>query len=307
MSITLRKEEENQFLDHPKKARAVKHLPALALLSITVIWGWTFVLVKQNMTEIGPLSFLAARFGVAFLVLAIMLHKTLRQIDRRSVIRGAAVGVALFLGYLFQTWGLVYTTATKSGLLTGLSVVIVPIVASMLLRKRVHLTVWLGALFAAGGLFLLVAGKGQLGAMNKGDVLTLACAVSFALHIILVDRFVRDIDYRQLLLVQVGVVGLLSLIGAVTLERRVPVLSTSLIEGILVTGIFATAVALYVLNRFQSHSTASYTAIILTMEPAFAGLFGFLLLGETMGPWQWLGSALILLGMAIPSIWKHPT
>jgi len=283
----------------------VTRLSAIALLSITVIWGWTFVLVKQGMTEIGPLSFLAARFGVAFLVLVIMLHGTLRRIDRRSLIRGSAVGIALFLGYLFQTWGLVYTTATRSALLTGLSVVIVPIVASILLHKRVQLAVWLGATFAVGGLFLLVAGNGQLGAMNRGDILTLACAVSFALHIILVDRFVRHSDYRQLLLVQVGVVSLLSLIGAVTVERSVPALSGSLIEGILVTGILATAAALYVLNRFQSHSTASYTAIILTMEPVFAGLFGFVLLGETMGPWQWLGSALILMGMAIPSIWKQ--
>ena len=279
---------------------------ALALLAITVIWGWTFVLVKQGMTEVGPLSFLAARFGVAFLVLAIMLHGTLRRIDRRSLMRGSVVGIALFLGYLFQTWGLVYTTATKSGLLTGLSVVIVPIAASMLLRKRVQLTVWLGTLFAAGGLFLLVAGKGQLGAMNKGDALTLACAVSFALHIVLVDRFVRRSDYRQLLLVQVGVVGLLSLIGALTMEPSVPALSGSLIEGILVTGVLATAVALYVLNRFQTSSTASYTAIILTMEPAFAALFGALLLGETMGPSQWMGGAMILMGMAIPSIWKQP-
>jgi len=283
----------------------VNRLSALALLLITVIWGWTFVLVKQGMTEAGPLFFLAARFGVAFLVLAIPLHKSLRRIDHLSLIRGSAVGIALFLGYLFQTWGLVYTTATKSGLLTGLSVVIVPIVASLLLRKRLHPTVWLGALFAAVGLFLLVAGKGQLGAMNRGDALTLACAVSFALHIILVDRFVRHSDYRQLLLVQVGVASLLSLIGAVTVERSIPVLSSSLIEGLLVTGVLATAVALYVLNRFQSFSSASYTAIILTMESVFAGLFGFLLLGETLGAWQWVGSAMILMGMAIPSIWKQ--
>ena len=283
----------------------MKHLSALALLSITVIWGWTFVLVKQGMTEIGPLMFVAARFVIAFLVLAILLHKVLWRIDRRSFVRGVLVGTVLFLGYLFQTWGLVYTTATKSGLLTGLSVVIVPIVSSLLLRKHVYLTVWLGALFAAGGLFLLVTGKGEIGALNLGDVLTLACAVSFATHIILVDRFVRYIDYRQLLLVQVGVVELLSLIGVASFERSIPVLSASLVEEILVTGILATAVAFYVLNRFQAFSTASYTAIILTMEPVFAGLFGFLLLGEMLGVWQWVGGGMILVGMAIPSFWKH--
>ena len=278
-------------------------LPALALLSMTVIWGWTFVLVKQGMTEIGPLSFLAARFIIAFLVLALLLHKTLRRIDRRALVRGAAVGIALFLGYLFQTWGLVYTTATKSGLLTGLSVVMVPIIASVALRKRIRAVAWLGAALAAGGLFLFVAGRGNLGALNKGDVLTLACAVSFATHIILVDRFVRNTDYRQLLLVQIGTVGLLSLIGAVSIERSVPAVSGSLIEGILVTGILATAIALYVLNRFQSFSSASYTAIILTMEPVFAGLFGFLLLGETLGALQWVGGGMILAGIALPTIW----
>jgi len=281
----------------------VRILPALALLSMTVIWGWTFVLVKQGMTEIGPLSFLAARFIIAFLVLALLLHKTLRRIDRRALVRGAAVGIALFLGYLFQTWGLVYTTATKSGLLTGLSVVMVPIIASVVLRKRIRAVAWLGTALAAGGLFLFVAGKGQLGALNKGDVLTLACAVSFATHIILVDRFVRNTDYRQLLLVQIGTVGLLSLIGAVTIERSVPTVSGNLIEGILVTGILATAIALYVLNRFQSFSSASYTAIILTMEPVFAGLFGFLLLGETLGALQWVGGGMILAGIALPTIW----
>ncbi|HHR84833.1 DMT family transporter [Candidatus Bipolaricaulota bacterium] len=285
----------------------MKSLPAFALLSITVIWGWTFVLVKQGMTEVGPLSFLAARFGIAFLVLSILLHRTFREIDRLSLTRGAVVGIALFLGYLFQTWGLVYTTATKSGLLTGLSVVIVPIISSLALRKRIRASAWLGALLAAGGLFLLVVGRGQIGALNKGDVLSLACAVSFATHIILVDRFVRHTDYRQLLLVQVGVVGLLSLIGTLSIERTVPAISGMLVEAILVTGILATALALYVLNRFQSSSSASYTAIILTMEPVFAGLFGFLLLGETLGLWQWVGSGMILAGIAFPTIWGKPT
>ena len=285
----------------------MKSLPAFALLSITVIWGWTFVLVKQGMTEVGPLSFLAARFGIAFLVLSILLHRTFREIDRLSLTRGAVVGIALFLGYLFQTWGLVYTTATKSGLLTGLSVVIVPIISSLALRKRIRASAWLGALLAAGGLFLLVVGRGQIGALNKGDVLSLACAVSFATHIILVDRFVRHTDYRQLLLVQVRVVGLLSLIGTLSIERTVPAISGMLVEAILVTGILATALALYVLNRFQSSSSASYTAIILTMEPVFAGLFGFLLLGETLGLWQWVGSGMILAGIAFPTIWGKPT
>ncbi len=256
------------------------------------------------MSQVGPFTFLAIRFLIALAVLSILLTRHVRRINLHSLRAGLMVGTALFLGYLFQTWGLVYTTATKSGLLTGLSVVIVPIASSFIFGKRVKAMIWLGALLAAGGLFLLVAGNGQLSAMNRGDLLTLACAVSFALHIILIDRFVRTTDYRQLLLVQVGVVAVLSLIGAGAIEKCAFTPSFLVIEGVVVTGVFATAVALYVLNRFQSSSTASYTAIILTMEPVFAGLFGFLLLGEKLGVWQLVGSVMILLGMAIPSIWK---
>ncbi len=285
----------------------MRNLSVLALLSITVIWGWTFVLIKQGMSQVGPFTFLAIRFFIAWAVLCALLRRHIRRISLYSLRSGLMVGTALFLGYLFQTWGLVYTTATKSGLLTGLSVVIVPIASSFVFGRRVKLVIWLGALLAAGGLFLLVAGNGQLSALNRGDLMTLACAVSFAFHIILIDRFVHTTDYRQLLLVQVGVVAFLSLIGAGAIEKFAFTPSFTVIEGVLVTGIFATAVAYYVLNRFQSSSTASYTAIVLTMEPVFAGLFGFLLLGEKLGLWQLVGSVMILLGMIIPSIWKPTT
>ncbi len=283
----------------------MKSSSVFALLSITVIWGWTFVLIKQGMSQVGPFTFLAIRFFIALAVLAILLRRHLRPLSLRSLRAGLIVGTALFSGYLFQTWGLVYTTATKSGLLTGLSVVIVPLAASLLFGKRVKPLVWFGALLAAGGLFLLVAGNEGSATLNRGDLLTLICAVSFAFHIILIDRFVRTTDYRQLLLVQVAVVTLFSFIGAATIERFSLTFSGAVIEGILITGVFATAVAYYVLNRFQSSSTASYTAIILTMEPVFAGLFGFLLLGEKLGRWQLIGSIMILLGMIIPSVWKR--
>jgi drug/metabolite transporter (DMT)-like permease len=283
------------------KGFATRGLASFALLSITVIWGWTFVLIKEGMTLVGPLTFLALRFALAFLSLVLLLFRSLRGINRRALLCGGMVGGTLFLGYFFQTWGLAITTATKSGLITGLSVVIVPVLAAVLLKERVRLSLWLGVLSAAGGLALLVLGKRTLTAFNVGDLLTLFCALFFAGHILLVDRFIRVVDYRHLLLVQVGTVALLSLIGALFVEGFTFVSSPKLIEGVLVTGLLATALALYILNRFQTHSTASYTAIILTMEPIFAGLFGFLLLGETLSLFQLMGGGLILVGMGIPS------
>ena len=278
----------------------------LTLLSITVIWGWTFVLVKQGMSEVGPLTFLAARFLIAFVVLAGLMPGVLRRIDRSTLRAGAVIGVALFGGYLFQTWGLVYTTATKSGLITGLSVVIVPLLAAAVNRNRVGLKAWIGAFLAAGGLALLVLGRGRLSSINFGDFLTLICAVSYAAHIVLVDRYVRRVDYRGLLLVQVGTVAALSTVGALLFESLPTHLSGGLIEGILVTGVLATALALYILNRFQSYSTAAYTAIILTMEPVFAALFGAILLGETLGPLQIAGAVVIVVSTLIPKLSVRP-
>jgi drug/metabolite transporter (DMT)-like permease len=281
-------------------------LAPLALLAITAIWGWTFVLVKEGMSLVGPFTFLAARFILAFLLLCLLFYPSLRRMSRKSRCSGILIGVALFSGYLFQTWGLVYTSATKSGLITGLTVIMVPIASSLTRKERIHVTVWLGVILALTGLVLLVLGKGDLITINIGDLLTLFCAVGFALHIILVDRSVRSVDYRQLLVVQVGTVALLSLIGAVLLEKLPCAYPPSLIRGILITGLAATALALYVLNRFQAYSTASYTAVILTMEPVFAGLFGFLLLNESLRTPQILGGVLILSGIALPQIakWK---
>lgn len=280
----------------------MRRLAPVALFSITVIWGWTFVLVKEGMELVGPFTFLAARFALAFLLLALLFYRSLKGIKRQSLIYGAIVGIALFSGYLFQTWGLAYTTATKSALITGLSVVIVPLISSRVMKKRVHISVWLGSLLAVFGLSLLVLGKGAITTINIGDLFTLVCAVFFALHIILVDRFIRRVDYRQLLLVQVGVVALFSLIGASSLEGLPQRFSPVLLRGVLVTGVAATALALYVLNRFQRYSSASYTAIILTMEPVFAGLFGFLFLGEILTIWQLFGGVLIVVGIGVPQL-----
>ena len=283
----------------------MKRLAPLMLLAVTAIWGWTFVLVKEGMTLVGPFTFLAGRFTLAFLLLSLLFWRAIRQVHGRSLVYGSLIGIALFCGYLFQTWGLVYTSATKSGLITGLAVVIVPILASMLFKARPGKALWGGVVLSLSGLVLLVLGKGRLTAINVGDLLTLVCAIGFAVHLLFIDRFVRSVDYRQLLVVQVGTVALLSIVGAFCFEALPTAYPPALLQAVLVTGLAATALALYVLNRFQVHSTASYTAIILTMEPVFAGLFGFLLLGESLSALQILGGFLIVIGMILPQAKKE--
>jgi len=280
----------------------MRRLAPFALLLATAIWGWTFVLVKEGTQFVGPFTFLAARFLLATAVLAVLFGRALARIRGRSIGRGALAGLALFTGYLLQTWGLVTTSATKSGLLTGLSVVLVPPLASLVGRERVRPAHWAGALLATFGLVTFVLARSGASSFNVGDLLTIAGAAAFAAHLLLVDRFVRRDDYRALLVVQVAVVAALSAVGALAFERMPSAWPAKLVEAVLVTGLLATALSFWLMNRFQEHSTATYTAILFTMEPVFAGLFGVLLLGERLVPLQWAGAATILAGMLLPRV-----
>ncbi len=274
----------------------------LALLFATLVWGWTFVLVKQGAGEIGTLWFLALRFTIAALLALVPLAGRLKRTEAADWLRGGILGLILFAGYYFQTLGLLYTTAQKSGLITGLSVVLVPPLA-LLFGQRTPWKIWTGTALAAIGLVLLVLGEGtSLGPAGWGDFLTLLCAVAFALYIVLLDRYVKQGDFLTLLPPQLGTVGLLALGGAFAFESPSLAISAAAWEAILITGILASTVAFYLLSWAQQHLSASYTAIILATEPAFAALFGWLLLGETLTPVQTLGAILIFLGITVPQL-----
>lgn len=268
-----------------------------ALICVTAVWGWTFVLVKEALVEIGPFLFLTLRFA-----LAAIFSLFLWRWSRRGWLLGAILGVVLFCGYFFQTWGLVYTTAQKSGLITGLSVVLVPPLA-LLFGRRTEVRTWIGVVFATLGLCFLILGGGEpLGQNSSGDFLTFLCSVAFALHIVLLRVYAEAGEFEDLLFPQYGVVALLSLLGTLIWEEPTMALSCRTWYAIAITGTLATAVAYWVLAWVEERATAAYTAIVLSTEPAFAALFGWLLLGETLGPWQLLGAGLIILGIALPNL-----
>jgi len=273
-----------------------------SLLAVTAIWGWTFVLVKEGVTEIGPFWFLTLRFALATVLALLLLTRRLRHTHAADWARGAILGLTLFLGYYFQTWGLVYTTAQKSGLITGLSVVLVPPIAYFF-GQRTQAKTWAGVGLAAVGLVLLVlGGRTSLGPTGFGDLLTLVCAVSFALYLVLLDRYTKQGDFLTLLPPQLGVVALLSLLGAVIWEEPTLAFSAITWRAIVITGALASTLAFFLLTWVQRHSTASYTAIVLATEPAFAAFFGWLLLGESLRGLQILGAGLIFVGILIPQL-----
>lgn len=284
---------------------SVKNLPDFALLGVAVIWGWTFVLVKESLYEIGTFSFLFYRFGLALLLLLLLFGHRLKKLESGIWMKGTLIGVALFCGYWFQTWGLVYTTATNSAFITGLSVVLVPLLGAAFFKVPVAKNGWWGALLSLLGLGLIVFGTGGGKVVLKaGDFLTVLGAISFALHILLIGYFTRPENYLPILVTQIGVVAMLSGLGMCIREGISWPSSPVVWKGIVITGLFATALAFWAQNRFQPDSSPVRAAIIFSGEPVFAGLFGYLLLGEQLAGLQWSGALLILAAILVTQLPK---
>ena len=272
----------------------------LSLLVVTAVWGATFVMVKEALSAAGPLTFLTLRFSLAALVLLPVLAARRGPIPRSVAVSGAAIGLFLAAGYAFQTAGLQFTSASKAGFITGLSVVIVPVLAALLLRQRPAGATLVGVALATVGLGLLSLGDEV--SIELGDLLMLGCAVSFALHIVAVGRFAPRRDVLALTTAQIVAAALLTGTGALLFERPMPGQLGEILPAAVFTGLFATVAAFYLQTHAQRFTTPTHTALIFTMEPVFAGLFGYLLAGERLGARGLAGCGLILAGMLIGQV-----
>jgi drug/metabolite transporter (DMT)-like permease len=271
-------------------------MATLALILATAIWGWSFVPVKEAMGYTSPLWFLALRFAIASLLFLPLAPRRLR--DWRQ---GLVLGAFLFAGYAFQTWGLVYTTAQKSGLITGLSVVLVPPIAHIF-GEKTPLHTWAGMGIAAAGVAILaLGGGGPLGPASFGDFLTVLGAISYALYLALQGRWVGEGKWHRLLLPQFVAVGGLSALGA-ALAGEISFPTGVVWRTAASTAVLASGVSFWLLLWGQRHLPTGYAALVLALEPAFAALFGWWLLGETLVGLQILGAGLILLGILWPNV-----
>ncbi|PKP56207.1 multidrug DMT transporter permease [Candidatus Atribacteria bacterium HGW-Atribacteria-1] len=278
----------------------MKGIPAeIYLLGIVIIWGSTFAIIKDILDQIMPFTFLAYRFFLATFILFVMFWRKIKNIDKMILKKGSLIGIFLFLGYAFQTVGLKYTTATKAGFITGLSVVLVPVISHFFIKEKINRNSIIGVILAFIGLWFLNYSSNFI--FNLGDFLVLLCAISFAMHIISVGLYTKKMDYVPLVIVQLAIVFVLSLLMALVFERPEIHLSYSpnVWWSIVLTGVFATALAFYMQNRFQKYSTATKTAIIFSGEPIFSAMFAYLLLGEKVGLIAWIGGLLIILGMIV--------
>jgi drug/metabolite transporter (DMT)-like permease len=280
----------------------------LALVFNTLVWGATFMLVKSALGNISPLLFLALRFSLATAALAWLFRRPLASPGAwKGAGAGVLVGSFLFLGYLLQTLGLRLTAAPKSAFITGLTSVMVPLLGSFVYRNRPQVSEWLGILTATAGLGLMtLPGAGLLGTMqagtaavNRGDVLTFFCAIAFAAHIVTLGHFSGRMGFELLSVTQVGTAALLSLALCGWAETPHLEWRPAVVSGILVTGLFATALAFTVQAWAQQYTTAARTALIYMLEPVVAWATSYLLAGEGLSRRAAAGAALILGGVLL--------
>jgi len=271
----------------------------LMLLAVAFVWGATFVFVKAALEEIGPFTFLAARFWLAFTVLAVPLLTRLRRSGRPTWWAGGVLGAVLFAAYVFQTVGLRTTTASRAGFLTGLFVVLVPLLSALVLRRMPAPGVLVAVFLAVLGLALLSLPIDR--SLALGDGLMLLCALTVAIHILLVDRQARRHDPLALGTVQIGVVALLSGLAALLAEPLPVHLSPAIWGAILFTALPATALALLLQVAAQRRMPPHQAALLLTLEPIFATLTAFLFLGERLSGRGLVGCGLILTAMLAAS------
>ncbi|MDQ3912608.1 MAG: DMT family transporter [Actinomycetota bacterium] len=268
----------------------------LLLICVTAVWGWTFVVVQDAIALYGVIPFLAVRFALAATALAPLY---VPRVTRRTLLVGGSIGVVLALAYFFQTAGLLFTTPTNSGLITGLFVVFAPLADRILFGVKSSRQVLVAVILSLLGMVLL-AGGGPEG-VNPGDFLTLLCAAALGVHIALLSRYAAGHDAGGLTLAQILAMTILfAALWPFFEPLEFP--PTGVWISLLVTGLVASAAAFYVQTTVQQHIPAARTAIILTMEPVFAAIFGYWLAGDRLSVLQVAGAALILSALFVGEV-----
>jgi len=268
---------------------------SFALVGATAVWGYTFLAVQDAIASMPVMDFLAWRFLVASVVMIALRPTCLRNVTRLELLRGLGLGTILGLGYIAQTYGLRYTSAATSGFITGMFVVLTPVMAWILLRRKTNRNTWMVVALATVGLALLSLKGWSIGV---GELLTLVCAVFFAIHIVFLGEWSSQYKPYPFSLLQIGAVAVISLIAATPAGITVPP-NPGVWRVVVITGVLATAAAFLVQTWAQSLVSATRAAVVMTMEPVFAGLFAVVIGGNQLTLRTIGGTACILAAMLI--------
>ncbi|MDX6199224.1 MAG: hypothetical protein QOJ79_2375 [Actinomycetota bacterium] len=272
--------------------------PALALIAVTAVWGSTFVVVKDSVEKMPVTDFLTWRFALAALAMLVVRPRAVGSLGPGGRRAGVLIGLALGAGYLLQTLGLQTTPAAVSGFITGMFVVLTPLAAAVLLRKPPDRTAWAAVGLATAGLgFLALHGF----TVGRGELLTLGCAAAFALHIVGLGRWASAYDVYGLAVLQLLTVAGTCAVVAVPGGLAMPP-DAQVWGALALTALAATAIAFVVQTWAQAHLAPTRAAVIMTMEPVFAGLFAVVAAGEHLGPRTLTGAVLVLAAMILTEV-----
>jgi drug/metabolite transporter (DMT)-like permease len=269
----------------------------LMLLMITVFWGASYMLTKIGLGVLEPFNLTALRFVIAFFISAIVFYKHILKTDMKTVKYALILALILFGVFISMTFGLEYTTASNAGFLVSLSVVFIPIISVMFLKHKIERKLIAGVCLAIIGIALLTLND-QL-RVGGGDLLCILCALLFAVHIIVTGVYTQKVDSIALSVIQLGFVGLFSVIFSVFTETvKLPQSGISWFA-VLALSILCTAVGYIVQTTAQQYTSATHTGLILSLEPVFSAVFAFAFLNEVLTPKGYIGAALLLTSVII--------
>ncbi|MCS7228526.1 MAG: DMT family transporter [Candidatus Kryptonium sp.] len=282
----------------------------LLLLFITFIWGGTFSIVKTALESVSPLIFLGIRFGISMVLYLLFFPGSLKHLNYTSLKHGLIIAFFLFAGFAFQTVGLKYTTASKSGFITGMLVIFTPIAQVIIERKTPKLGNLVGIVLVTIGLLFLTSKESSIENFifslgrdfTIGDFLTLLCAVMFALYIVYLDIYSRLHPTSILVLIQLATTSIASFLIAPFFEDIKLNFTFQLFFALVYTSLLATILATYIQTEYQKFTTPTRAAVIFTMEPVFAGAIAWVFLNEHLSSFALLGSALMLGGLLISEL-----
>lgn len=272
----------------------------VVLLSLTIIWGSTFVFLKIGLQDLSPMLMTGTRFLAATLLFLLLFGRKLFPFPRSAVRKGTFLGLLLALGFLAQNVGLNYTTASKSAFITSLMVVFVPVLQLLIVKRAPTIGNVLGIGVVVAGLWLLTSPEGA--EFNVGDLLTLVCAIFFGLYIVYLDVASRAMSAAQLTFLQSATCAVVAMVVSVLIEDVVLRPTPSLILTLGYLTLLATVLTTFAQTKFQKDTTPTRAAVIFTIEPVWASLLAYAVLGERLGALGILGGALSITGVLISEL-----
>ena len=272
------------------------------LLTVAIAWGVTFLMVQDAIKSVPVYAFLFWRFGIATILMAIIAYKYFDKLNKQTILYGVILGCFLFSAFATQTFGLAYTKSSIIAFLTGLNVIIVPFLAYVVFKEHVRKMVFISSLIAVCGLYLLTM-SGTL-SLGKGEILGIICALLFALQILFTDKYSKRVNVYLLVLFQFITVTILSLLFSISLDSVTFDLNfnNTFLKALIITSIFATVYAFLIQTYMQQFTTPTKTAVIFSMEPVSAGVYGYFVGNELLSSIQLFGATLIIFALLLAEI-----